>query len=62
MDLKEIKIVLDWAREQVKNREGSKTYKEARETLNKVNKIFDEKCKEWVEKMEKEWIENMEKK
>ena len=53
MDLKEIKIVLDWAREQVKNREGSRIsrpveYEEAWETMNKVKKIFDEKCKEWI--------------
>ena len=58
MDLIQIKIVLDWTREEVKNREGSKItrpveYKESWETMNKVKKIFDEKCKEWIENMEK---------
>jgi hypothetical protein len=58
MDLKEIKIVLDWAREQVKNKEDSKItnpaeYDEAWKTVNKVKEVFDAKCKEWIKNMEK---------
>jgi hypothetical protein len=52
-DLKEIKIVLDWAKSNVDKSIGSKVsnpnqYLEATQTYDKVKAKYDEVCKEWI--------------
>ena len=53
IDIKEIKIVLDWAKSNMDNSSGSvlsnpNQYIEATQTYNKVKAKFDDACKEWV--------------
>lgn len=54
MDIKEIKIVLDWAHSQVENCRGSKIsnperYEKAVDFVNQVKNLFDQECIKWIE-------------
>lgn len=53
MDIKEIKIVLDWAKSNLDVNKGTKNtfpekYEDSLQTWRKVKFIFDEECKKWV--------------
>jgi len=53
MDIKEIKIVLDWAQSNFDKHKGSRfahpeKYEESSEILEKVKSKFEEECKKWV--------------
>lgn len=53
MNIKEIKIVLDWAKTNLDKAEGSKrtypeNYEENLQIWRKVKSKFDEECKKWV--------------
>jgi len=54
MDIKEIKIVLDWAKSNLDNDTGlkitsPKKFAEILEIWKKVKSKFDEECKKWVD-------------
>jgi hypothetical protein len=53
-NLKEIKIALDWAKQKLDVAYGSKhsnpqKYEETFQIYNKVKKLFDDECLEWIE-------------
>lgn len=54
MDIKELKIILDWSKENMERASGSKSafpqiYEDAVQTYKKVRAKFDEECKKWIE-------------
>jgi hypothetical protein len=52
-DLNEIKIVLEWAKQRIEVAKGSRfsdpeRYEETWEVYNKVKKLLDDECSEWI--------------